>query len=132
MRNRILAGVAGILTAAAVVYVVEWFSHKLYPPPAGLDLSPEGMRAMLAQMPFGALLLVVLAWVLGALAGGLVARRIGGPGWHVLVVPAFVLLGIIMNVMTIPHPIWMVAAGILGTLVAGWFVSRPAAGLGTP
>ena len=125
MRQRILGGLAGILVAGLVVYLVEMLAHRLYPPPAAIDAStPEGARALMDQAPLPALVMVVAAWILGALAGGLVARRMGGPGPQVWVVAGFVLLGIVMNVMTIPHPVWMVNAGVLGTIVVGWLLSR--------
>jgi hypothetical protein len=61
----IAATVAGVLLAGLTIAGVEWLGHRLYPPPAGLKADDlEAMAAHVAAMPIGALLFVLLAWLL--------------------------------------------------------------------
>jgi hypothetical protein len=70
------------------------------------------MRAYVAGLSIGPIAWVLLAWVLGTFVGGVVAIRIA-PTRPVLMaggVAGMILLGAVMNLVTIPHPIWMVLA----------------------
>lgn len=116
MGRTVLGVLAGLLAMFVVITAVELLGARLYPPPAGLDLQdPAALATMVAQMPLGALAFVVLAWALGALAGGWVAARIGRP--HPRIAAAIVGLAVVAGVLTmivsIPHPLWMSALGVL-------------------
>ncbi len=69
---------------------------------------------------------ILAGWLLGSLAGAWTANRIARTplaGW--IVAGLFVLLTA-YNFTIIPHPMWMMAAGILIPLVAAWIASRMA------
>lgn len=121
MLRKILAVVGGVVAGGVVVFAVEGVGHLLFPPPPGLDMSsPEGMKAAIQSLPAGALLFVVLAWVLGAFAGGLVAALIARSVGPALVTGALQLLFGIVTMVMIPHPLWMIALGILLPLPSAW------------
>ena len=115
MGRKILATLAGLATGFVVIMLLETVSHKLYPPPPGLDLKdPAALKALIASMPLTAFLLVLLAYALASLLGGLVAtlvagRRATGPA---LVVGGVLMAGGVANVVMIPHPAWFVAASL--------------------
>lgn len=121
MGKKILAVIVGVVTAGVVVFIVEAIGHWAYPLPPGTNVrDPEAMKSLIATLPAGALLFVVLGWTLGSFAGGAVAARIGrslGPG---LVTGAIQLLFGIITMFMIHHPMWMVALGTLLPIPAAW------------
>ena len=123
MGRNIGAGIAGVVVAGLLVWVVEMIGHTAYPMPEGLDYrDTEAMASYVASLPVGALLSVVLAWVIGTFGGTFVGSRIGTapPYIFAVLVGGFVLLGIALNLAAIPHPTWMGVTGVIGTIVAAW------------
>ncbi|MFN7781287.1 MAG: hypothetical protein ACK5PG_00925 [Lysobacterales bacterium] len=124
------ATVAGVLVAGLTIAGVEWLGHRLYPLPAGLQANDlQALAAHVAAMPIGALLFVLLAWLLGVLLGGLIAALVAGrrPRLYAGVIAAVILLGAIANFAMIPHPAWFMALTVLVLPLAGF----AAAGLAT-
>jgi hypothetical protein len=115
--------VAGVLVAGLTIAGVEWLGHRLYPPPAGLKSDDlEALAAHVATMPIGALLFVLLAWLLGVFLGGLAAASLAGRRHRLYagVVVAVILLGAIANFAMIPHPAWFMALTVLTLPLAGF------------
>jgi hypothetical protein len=64
MGRNIGAGIAGVIVAIALVWVVEFAGHSIYPTPADLDYgNSDVMRAYIDTLPLGALLAVAIAWL---------------------------------------------------------------------
>ena len=123
MGRNILAGVAGVVIAMLLVWLVEKIGHAVYPPPADLDFSDaEAMRAYLATLPLGALLFVAAAWFIGTLAGtcAACARGTAKPMKFAFVIGGLMLAATITNLAMIPHPMWFSVLGIAGVLVGAW------------
>lgn len=117
------ATVVGVLIAGLSIAGVEWLGHRLYPPPAGLQANDlEALAAHVATMPIGALLFVLLAWLLGVFLGGLAAAYLAGRRHRLYagVVVAVILLGAIANFAMIPHPAWFMALTVLTLPLAGF------------
>ncbi len=126
----ILAFTGGIVTAFALVVAVEELGARIYPPPPGLALStPEQVRNHVLELPTGALLFVLAAWVLATFAGALVAARIGrARSWvFATLIGAAVLGAAIANLLAIPHPLWFWVAALilvpLAAAAAAWLTS---------
>ena len=128
--RKILAVIAGLAVAFLVIVVAELIGHAIYPLPPGTDpRDPASMKSVMASLPLGALVGVVLGWVLGALAGGFVAAKIARSGAPLpgLGVGIVLLLASVLNMVVLPHPVWMWAAAliliptasVLGTRLAG-------------
>lgn len=121
----ILGVVAGVIVGGAVVFVTEMIGHSLFPPPAGTDLSnPEDLKRLMESLPTAAYAMVLLGWFLGSFAGAFVALKIANKpvaAWAVAVL--FILLTA-ANFVMIPHPMWMIAAGILIPLASAWLALR--------
>ena len=133
MGRAILAVIVGCVVAVLAILGIEATAHRLYPPPAGVDVSnPAAMDARIAQMPAAGIALVVFAWMLGAGLGAWVATRLSRTGrrWPGLVVGALIFAGTAYNLVTIPHPVWVLAAGLIGVPLAAWVGAR--AGSATP
>ena len=106
--RRVLGGLAGLAVALGVIFAVEAVNGTIYPLPQGTIVSSrESMRAALATLPAMALVIVLVGWLIAAVAGAYVATKVAGkvPG------PAWVLGGLllavtILNLMSVPHPVW--------------------------
>ena len=121
----ILAVLAGVIAGGAIVFVTEAVGHSLFPPPADINLAdPEDVKRLMASLPAGAFAMVLVGWFLGSFAGALVALRIARSptaAWGVAVV--FTLLTAASFTM-IPHPMWMIVAGLLIPLASAWLALR--------
>ncbi len=123
MGRNIIAGIAGVLIAGTLVWLVETAGHAIYPLPTDLDFSDtEAARAYIAAMPLGALLFVGAAWFVGALGGTFAACKIGRakPEIYALVVGGFMLAATVANLIMIPHPLWFSITGVFGVVIAAW------------
>lgn len=113
----VLGMLLGIVAMFVVITGVQFLGHRLYPPPPGLDpMRPDDLSVILAQQPVAALSFVVLAWALGAFAGGWVAARISRrwPRTAAIVVSLVVMLGVVEMIQQVPgHPQWMAILGLV-------------------
>ena len=82
MARLILGIVAGMVVAFATVFAIDLAGHQIYPLPSDLNMSdPEAVGAFIETMPAGALAVVLIAWFVGALNGGVVAALISRRAW---------------------------------------------------
>ena len=123
MGKNIGAGIAGVVIAGLLVWLVEMLGHTVYPPPTDLNFAdPDAMRTYIDALPVGALLFVAAAWFIGTLGGTAAACKIGDakPMIFAIVVGGLMLLGTMFNLVTIPHPLWFSILGVVGIIVAAW------------
>ena len=118
MGRTILGAVVGMVMAFITIMLIEYASHQIYPPPPGLNpMVAEDMAMILANMPLGAMLSVIVAWVVGAFDGGLVAALIAGrnrPRVAAIVPGLMVVAGVVGIILQMPqHPMLMSVAGLL-------------------
>ena len=127
MWRTLLGVIVGVLVMWLVVAGIEFASHVIYPPPVGLDpMQTADLEKILDASPLAALAMVVLAWVLGAFAGGWVAARIAR---HPRVAAVLVALGVMAGVagmiaMMPNHPVWMSVLGVALPIPAALFAAR--------
>ncbi len=118
---------AGLIVAVTVVSICDLAAGTLHPVPEGFDLlDAEQVGAHLSSAPASAMLVVLLGWLLGPFAGGVVASRVAARRrrqcpW---VIASVFMAFIIVNLGSIPHPAWMVVAALLGVPASGWFAGR--------
>lgn len=123
MGRGILAIVVGCVLSVLVVAGVDALAHQIYPPPVGVDLrDPAAMRAIIAEMPVGAFVIIVSGWILAAGLGAGLATRLSRtsktwPGWAV---GGVTLAATGINLFTIAHPVWVVIAALIGIPLATW------------
>jgi hypothetical protein len=118
---RNLAGLAtGLGVAIMTVMAVEGIGNRLYPPPAGYDLTSGSAETL----PFETLVWPVIGWFLGAVAGSWVAVRVSGERWLSWAVAVCVLAATILNLALITHPTWVIVAGIIAPVLGGWLGQR--------
>lgn len=125
MVRRILGVIVGIVLFGVGTSIVQLVGNALFPPAVPIDMrDPAAVAAMVDQVPLGAKLFVVLAYFIGALLGSWVGIRIAGwraVAWWVL---GAAWLGNVVNVMTIPHPLWMLIASFFTPLLGAWLAWR--------
>ncbi len=128
MVKRVMAVLLGLAVGSATVWLVQRSGQLLYAPPPPVDPDDvEAMRRMLAGLPPMAFAVMLLAWAVGALAGGYVAARLApaDKAGHALVVGALQLAAGSATVLMIPgHPVWFVAIGLLLFLPMAWLGGR--------
>jgi hypothetical protein len=99
---------AGIVAFGAILGAVEWLAHQTRP-----SLGNGGMLAV-----------VLAAYFVSALAGGIVAGRIARRPWAAWVIALFVLAGVAWTIATLPQPVWMQAGSVIAPLLAGFLAHR--------
>lgn len=127
MARSLLGVLAGAVVAVVVIMLVEMVSLWLYPLPAGVDASDHAaLAAAVRMLPVGAFLLILVAWLLGAATGAVVALRVamGAARWPGLAVGGLVLAGAAYNLATIPHPTWFVGVAVVGIIAATLLSTR--------
>lgn len=116
MVRNILAVILAFLGGGVCVLTLETFGHRLYPLPEGLDTNDlEQIAQYVSTAPIGALLFVLLAQSAGSFAGGMITAIVGGSRLWLLAfiygVVALFMAG--LNVILIPHPIWMMTMALV-------------------
>jgi len=115
----ILAVVAGFVLASAVMMVIESINGQFVYPELGKAASGvtdrEAIRAIFANAPTGAFLVVLVGWALGGFAGGFLAAWIGrnAPVGHALALGGLLTLAGIANNLLLPPPAWFWVAPFL-------------------
>lgn len=124
MLRAILATVLGCAAAMTVVWAVEMASSAAFPLP--LDVKdPAQIGALMDDIPLAAKLAVVGGWWLGTAFGGWIAMVVGRARWPAFAVGVVMTMAVIVNIMSLPHPLWMQVAGVLGPLAIGGLMWRP-------
>ena len=123
--GRLILGIAaGLLVAFATVFAIDLAGHQIYPLPSDLNLhDPEAVGAFIRTMPSGALALVLIAWFVGALGGGVVAAAISRRAGTVWLVAALVAVAGVVNVLMIPHPVLLQIGAVVAPLLGGFAAS---------
>ncbi len=115
------------MVAFVLIITIEALGHTVYPVPDGLDLTnPEALKAYMIDAPIAALLLVLGAWLVAALVGGLLACFIAkeSPLIYSAIIGGLVLLGTVINLISIPHPLWFSMTSIVAIIATIFVTSR--------
>jgi hypothetical protein len=115
----VLAIIAGIIAAFAVQTGVDWVSYQLYPAAISDMWDRRQISEAMAARPMGALLLTVLGYLLGGLAGGAVAKLIHRRSWVCWVPVALFALTALVLILAYPIAEWAGFAAFLGALIGG-------------
>lgn len=127
LTRSILAIMAGVMAAFIVIMVVQQLSAMLYPPHAGFNpQDPGAFAALIAAMPPGAFLMVLLSYLFGAVAGGYLAARLAPSRRtvHAGMISVALVTGSILNLTAAPHPPWFMAANLLIVAVVPLLAAR--------
>lgn len=131
-----LALPAGILVMAAFTGLFANLAMRLFAPQSMLDAEAlmrqgdagwrDAMAAAMHDMPVGALLATVAAWMLGAALGVFAACRVAGVQFVALSIAVAALSVVLVAIELIlrPYPLWVNIAGVLLPPAAALAVGR--------
>ena len=88
--RQVLGSITGVVTAMAVILLVENVGHMLAGGPAMPDVNnPDALAAYAASLPLGSLLSVLIGWVGGTAAGVVAGSRVaaGRPSYVATAAP---------------------------------------------
>ena len=114
----------GMVSGAILIGGGQAITHRIFPPPAGLEPTDSaGLAAHVASLPTSAFLGILLTYLLGSLVGGTAAGMASKGSLVPVVLTGIMLLFMgVLNTMTIPHPFWfnvsMPIVFITGTVIA--------------
>ena len=126
----IAAVVAGFIAASIVMMIVETLNGRVFYPE--LAKAAEGvrdrekLRALFATAPLGALLVVIVGWILGSVAGGWVTAWLAPKAKmsHGLVLGLLLTLAGIANNLMLPPPLWFWIASLVVFIPAVYLGAR--------
>ncbi|MDA0993197.1 MAG: hypothetical protein O3A13_06150 [Proteobacteria bacterium] len=130
MIRKIAAVVLGAFVAIALIAIVEYLGHQIYPPPPDLDITDkEAFKTYSDSLPAGAFLVVGIAWMIGVFGGGMLATMIAREAavTNCTIVGGLVLAGTIMTIISIPHPLWFSVGSIIAIIATIFLTSQVAA-----
>lgn len=117
---RILLGlILGIIVGFAGQSVVDLLASQIYPTGITEFLAREQYSEAIADRPTGALLLGVLGFFVGGLAGGFTAKLISRRGWTVWVPAGVLAMTVVVIAFSFPLQTWAAFGMLLAALVGG-------------
>lgn len=114
--------IAGVFTIACV----QWVGNALFPADIPFPEKRSDLTDYMEHVPFMAKIFVVLSYGGAAFVCALVATFIQGRTDYrpILITTATIQLLIWMNMMTIPHPVWMWVVVTLLVMPVGYLTFR--------
>lgn len=133
MRQLLLALGAGVVTNGVVMWVVQALRSLVFPPPAGIDsrnLTQIADFYASSAAPVGVRGLVLVSFILAALAGGFVANRLAPKRglMPALVVGQLALIIVVTNLVGALQPMWVWIVALLIPVPFAWVGGRLAGG----
>lgn len=103
--------------------LVQMINTRFYPPPEGMNPADrEALAAYVSTMPVGAFAVVLLSYLIGVMAGAWLAARLSANcHWRQgIIVGVLFFFASVMNLMSLPHPVWFWIANLLIVPAAAW------------
>jgi hypothetical protein len=121
------AVIAGFIVASIVMMIIETINGRVLFP--DLAKAAEGVtdreqiRVLFAKAPIGALLVVIVGWILGGIAGGWTTGRLAARSTltHGLVLGVLLTLAGVANNLMLPPPLWFWVASLVVFMPAAYF-----------
>jgi hypothetical protein len=126
-RGSVIPVWAGVFVGGLLIEATELLGSLVYPPPPGMNPDdPAAVKAAMANLPAGALLLVLLGWIVGTFVGAWITAQKAerAPIGHGLVLGGLSLVGAVVNMLMIPHPVWFWIAGVAILLPAAYLGAK--------
>jgi len=115
----VLAVIAGIVAAFAVQSLVDWISYQFYPAAITDMWDRRQISEAMAARPVGALLLTVLGYLLGGLAGGATGKLIHRRRWACWTPVGIFALTALVLALAYPIAEWAAFGAFLAALIGG-------------
>jgi hypothetical protein len=108
------AVIVGLIVEFLLVFGAEGISHKIHPPPLGMDMRDMSqVKAFVATLPTSALLIVLAGHLIAAFVATWIAAKIARSPIAGFIVGALLLAAGIANAIMIPQPLWFSIASFV-------------------
>ena len=127
MVRTLSALLVGLICAIVIILVIEWLSHQYYSFTFPDSNNTELMKTFVNNLPFGAILWVLIAWIMGSFVGGFVASLIKYNIWISIGISLTILCFSVINMLSFPHPFWIWINAIFWIMpsgICGHFASK--------
>lgn len=129
--KKILSIVAGVVVGFVIVFIGDATTHALSPIPANLNVTDKSAIAnYISSIPLYVMIIMAIFWLFSTFIAAMLAARINRSEWKntALITGSILMAASILNLMLIPHPLWMWLVVIIGylpvSLLAGYLI-RP-------
>lgn len=118
----ILGIVIGIAAGIGVVMLGDMLNHRFFPPPPEVQVTnPEAIREYMQTAPVLSLLGLPVTWTIAAFVAAFAAAKISARHWAGWVAGGVLAAATGLNLVMIPHPLWMLIAAIVFVPAGAWF-----------
>ncbi len=121
--RNILAVLAAVLAGGLVIMFIQALNAKFYPAPPGLNFSdPAAVKQYASTIPVGAFLLVLLSYLAGFTLAVFLSIRFSAtvPERQGVLTAMFFGAASVLNLLSLPHPMWFWIANLAVLSVATW------------
>ncbi|HSY51795.1 MAG TPA: hypothetical protein VLC46_23535 [Thermoanaerobaculia bacterium] len=119
------AVILGLIVAFLLVIGVEAISHRIFPPPAGMDMRDMAqVKAFVATLPLSVLLIVLAGHLIATFAGTWLAAKVARTPIAGYILGALLLCAGIANAFMLPQPVWYSIASFVIYVGATWAGAR--------
>jgi hypothetical protein len=127
MRN-FTAVLTGVMASILVILAGDAITHSLYRPSRIGDTNTSD--PYVTNVPFYAMLIMLLIWISASFIGGLISARLNRAAWRrsAALTGTILLVVSVVNMVLIPHPLWMWAVSVILLIPAAVTGGRLAAG----
>jgi MFS family permease len=110
----ILGIVIGIAAGIGVVMLGDMLNHRFFPPPPEVQVTnPQAIRDYMQTAPVLSLIGLPVTWTFAAFLGAFAAAKIGARRWAGWVAGCVLFSATGLNLVLIPHPLWMLIAAVV-------------------
>jgi hypothetical protein len=115
------AVIAGMIVSFLLVLGAEAISHRIYPPPPGMNMQDMAkVKAYVATLPMSVLLIVLTGHLIATFVATWTAAKIARGPIAGFIVGALLLAAGIVNAFMIPQPVWFSIASFVIYISATW------------
>lgn len=116
MKNRYIAVFAGLITAVLSVVLFDFLAKIIFGmPEVAADANRDMLKEYMHNIPTGVFALMLMGWFIGSVLGPFVTAKLADQDVYKrsMTVGVVLLVATIINLITIPHPIWVWIIGII-------------------
>lgn len=116
MVRNIIAGVLGIVVAWILFTLIQAGSHLVFPPEVPLNTNDlESIKRYMETITPAMFAVVLAGYAIGSFGGGFVIGKVAESKKNTIpiIVGGLLTIGWILNLIMLPHPIWVAVVGFL-------------------
>ena len=101
---------AAVFSGTSAMILGQYLANAAHPAPLGMDYQdPEQVKSYMGSFPVYVYFIMILAHQVGTLVGSFLAARLDSRNGrkNALMIGVIFMMGGMMNLQTLPHPIWM-------------------------